>query len=120
VRPGRSAHDAGRPLAQSVQRGEVRCSCAAALVSFFDRWERPEFKKRRAVWGADGALWRLMGHCLHVGGLAGEGRVEPEGGPVQGAVLSPWLGHSALPYGLDRGFAPEGKPRLRGQTPLSR
>jgi RNA-directed DNA polymerase len=45
---------------------------------------------------------------------------EPEVGPVQGAVLSPLLGHVYWPYGLDRWFATEGKPRLRGKAPRMR
>ena len=69
---------------------------------------------------ADGALLRLIGTCLHVGVLDGEAVVEPELGTVQGSVLSPLLGNIYLPYVLDRWFATEVKPRLRGKTTLPR
>ena len=42
---------------------------------------------------ADGSLLRLIGTCVHVGVLDGEGVQEPEWGPAQGSVLSPLLGN---------------------------
>jgi hypothetical protein len=41
------------------------------MGSVFDSVERPELKKRLAVRGAEGALLRLIGTGLHVGGLDG-------------------------------------------------
>src|SRR5262249_5101676 len=69
---------------------------------------------------ADGSLLRLIGKCLHVGVLDGEVIVEPELGTVQGSVLSPLLGNVYLHYVLDRWFATEVKPRLRGKAILIR
>jgi RNA-directed DNA polymerase len=120
VRPGRSAHDAVRTLEQSVHRGEVRWIFEADIVSFFDSLDRTELKKMLEVRVADGSLLRLIGKCWHVGVLDGEVVVEAELGTVQGAVLSPLLGNISLPYVLDRWFATEVKPRLRGKTTLIR
>lgn len=50
----------------------------------------------------------------------GEAVVEPELGPVQGAVLSPLLGNVYVPDGLDRWFETAVKPRLRGNATLIR
>jgi hypothetical protein len=109
-----------RTLEQIVHRGEVRWSFEADIVSFFDSVDRTELKKMLEVRGADGALLRLIGKCLHVGGLDGEGIMEPEVGTVQGAGLSPLLGNIYVHYGLDRWLATEVKPRLRGKTTLIR
>jgi RNA-directed DNA polymerase len=119
-RPGRSAHDAVRTLTRSVDQGEVRWSFEADIVSFFDSLDRTEFKKMLEVRVADGSLLRLIGQCLHVGVLDDEAVVEPELGTVQGAVLSPLLGNVYLHYVLDRWFATEVKPRLRGKATLIR
>jgi retron-type reverse transcriptase len=82
-RPGRSAHDAGRILKRSVDQGEVRGSCEADIVSFFDSLDRTARQKRLEVRVADGALLRLLGTCLQVGVRDGEAVVEPELGTVQ-------------------------------------
>jgi group II intron reverse transcriptase/maturase len=119
-RPGRSAHDAVRTLEQMVHQGEVRWIVEADIVSFFDSLDRTELKKMLEVRVADGSLLRLIGKCLHVGVLDGEAVLEPELGTVQGSVLSPLLGNVYLHYVLDRWFATEVKPRLRGKATLIR
>jgi hypothetical protein len=48
---------------------------------------------------ADGSLLRLIGKCLHVGVLDGEGFSEPSEGTVQGSTLSPLLGNVYLHTG---------------------
>jgi hypothetical protein len=93
VRPGRSAHDAGRPLEQSIHQGEVRWRFEADIVSCFDSLDRTELKKRRAVRVADGARRQRIGKGVQVGGLDGEAFVEPILGPTQGAGRSPLLGN---------------------------
>ena len=119
-RPGRSAHDAVRTLEQMVHQGEVRWIFEADIVSFFDSLDRTELKKMLEVRVADGSLLRLIGTCVHVGVLDGEAVLEPELGTVQGSVLSPLLGNVYLHSVLDRWFATEVKPRLRGKATLIR
>ena len=70
--------------------------------------------------GAEGSRLRLIGQGVHVGVLDGEAGLEPEWGPVQGSVLSPFLGNVDVHSGLDRGLATEGKPRRRGTATLIR
>ena len=103
-----------------MDQGEVRWIFEADIVSFFDSLDRTELKRMLEVRVADGSLLRLIGKCLHVGVLDGEEMVEPELGTVQGSVLSPLLGNVYLHYVLDRWFATEVKPRLRGKATLLR
>ena len=69
---------------------------------------------------ADGSLLRLIGKCLHVGVLDGEKFTEPSEGTVQGSTLSPLLGNVYLHTVLDRWFAEEVRPRLRGKATFIR
>jgi RNA-directed DNA polymerase len=98
----------------------VRWIVEADMGAFFDRLERTELTKRLAVRGADGARLRLIGQGLPVGVLDGEADGEPAVGPVQGAVLSPWLGNVSLHSGRDRWCETEVKPRLGGKATLIR
>jgi RNA-directed DNA polymerase len=95
-RPGRNAHDAVRTLKRLVDGGEVRGIWEADIVSFFDSVDRTELKKMLDLRVADGSLKRLIGTCVHVGGLDGEALLEPELGTAQGSVLSPLLGNVYL------------------------
>jgi RNA-directed DNA polymerase len=70
--------------------------------------------------GADGALRRRSGKCVHVGGLDGATIGEPERGTAPGSVLAALLGTVDLHDVLDRWCATEGQPRLQGKAPLSR
>ena len=82
-----------RSLQRRVERGAVRWSVEADIVCFCDRVDRTELQKRLDVRVAAGSLVRRMGKCVHVGGLDGEERSEPEWGTTQGAVRSPLLGN---------------------------
>jgi len=114
-RPGRSAHDAIRPLAQMVHRGEGQGICEADLVSCCASVERTALQQRRDRRVANGSRLRRIGQCVHVGGLDGEAVREPARGTTPGSVRSPLLGNVYLHDVLDQGFAAEVKPRLRGQ-----
>jgi retron-type reverse transcriptase len=91
-----------------------------AIVSCFDSLDRRELQKRLERRVADGALLRLIGKCLHVGGLDGEACSEPERGPTQGAGLSPLLGNVYWHSVLDQWFETEVQPRLQGKATLIR
>jgi len=63
---------------------------------------------------------RLVGKCLHVGVLDGQGFTRPEEGTVQGSIISPMLGNIYLHNVLDKWFEEQVKPRLRGKATLIR
>jgi hypothetical protein len=65
-------------------------------VACFDSVDRTELKRRLALRGVEGSRLRLIGTCVHVGGLDGEAWSAPELGTAQGAGFSPRLGNVYL------------------------
>jgi len=118
-RPGRSAHDAVRALTRAVDAGEANWILEIDIASFDSvcRSQLLEMLQKRV---ADGSMLRLIGKCLHVGVLDGEELTTPSQGTVQGSTLSPLLGNVYLHNALDRWFAEDVKPRLRGKGMLVR
>jgi group II intron reverse transcriptase/maturase len=119
-RPERGAHGAVRTLKRIVDRGEVRWTYEADIVSFFDSLDRTTLQEMLGMRVADGSRMRLIGKCLPVGVLDGDAGVEPALGTAQGSVLSPLLGNVSLHYVLDLWFETAVKPRLQGQATLRR
>lgn len=119
-RPRRSAHDAVRALTRAVNGGEANYILEFDVVSFFDSVRRPLLLEMLQERVADGSLLRLIGKCLHVGVLDSEAFTEPSEGTVQGSTLSPLLGNVYLHTVLDRWFAKEVRPRLRGKATFIR
>ena len=119
-RPGRSAHDAVRALTRAVDVGEANWILEFDVMSFFDSVRRSLLLEMLQERVADGSLLRLIGKCLHVGVLDGEVFTEPSEGTVQGSTLSPLLGNVYLHTVLDRWFAEEVRPRLRGKATFIR
>ncbi|NJO12407.1 MAG: RNA-directed DNA polymerase [Gammaproteobacteria bacterium] len=109
-----------RALTAAVNAGEANFVLEFDVVSFFDSVLRALLLEMLQERVADGSLLRLIGKCLHVGVLDGEVFTEPAEGTVQGSTLSPLLGNVYLHTVLDRWFAEEVRPRLRGKATLVR
>ena len=77
-RPKRGAHDALRTLNRAGHGGEMNWIVEADIVSYFDSVDRTKLKEMIQKRVADGALMRLIGKCLNVGVLDGEGYSEPD------------------------------------------
>jgi RNA-directed DNA polymerase len=119
-RPGRSAHGAVRALTRAVDEGKANWILEFDVVSFFDSVRRTQLMEMLQERVADGSLLRLIGKCLQVGVLDGAVFTEPSEGTVQGSTLSPLLGNVYLHTVLDRWFAEEVRPRLRGKATFIR
>ena len=119
-RPGRSAHGALRAVNRAVWVEGARVILEADVQSFFDSVDRKRLLEMLRERIADEVFLRLVGKCLHVGVLDGEEFSLPDGGVVQGSVLSPLLGNLYLHHVLDRWFERVVTPRLRGRAQLIR
>jgi group II intron reverse transcriptase/maturase len=119
-RPGRSAHDAVRALTRAVDEGEANFILEIDVATFFDSVDRAQLLEMLQRRVADGSILRLVGKCMNVGVMDGAEFSAPDTGTVQGSTLSPLLGNVYLHYVLDRWFAEEVKPRLRGKAKLVR
>jgi group II intron reverse transcriptase/maturase len=95
-RPKRGAHDALRTLDRAGQGGAMNWIVEADIVSYFDSVDRTKLTEMIQQRVADGAFMRLIGKCLNVGVLDGEGYSEPDVGTAQGSVLSSGTSISTL------------------------
>ena len=119
-RPGRSAHDALRVIRQELSELGGGWVLEVDIRSFFDELDHGhlrDFLDRRV---RDGVIRRAIGKWLQAGVME-EGRIRhPEAGTPQGGVISPLLANLYLHEVVDRWFAEEVKPRLRGRATLVR
>ena len=119
-RPGRSAHDALEALWKGLMDMGGGWIIDLDIRKFFDTLDQNhlrEILKRRV---RDGVLLRLIGKWLNAGVLEDGGVSYPERGTPQGGVISPILSNIYLHDVLDRWFANEVKPRLKGKAFLIR
>jgi RNA-directed DNA polymerase len=119
-RPRRSAHgalDAFWRQAMEMSDGWV---LEVDIRSFFDALDHKQIQAllRRRV--ADGVLLRLIGKWLNAGVFESGELSYPEAGTPQGGVVSPLLANVYLHEVLDRWFATDVQPRLRGSAFLVR
>ena len=115
-RPEKSAHQALEALWQGLMEMGGGWIIDLDIRKFFDTLDHAslrEILKRRV---RDGVLLRLIGKWLNAGVLE-EGEVSyPERGTPQGGVISPMLSNIYLHTVLDRWFAEEVRPRLKGKA----
>ena len=119
-RPERSAHDALEALWKGLMDMGGGWIIDLDIRKFFDTLDQNhlrEILKRRV---RDGVLLRLIGKWLKAGVLEDGGVSYPERGTPQGGVISPILSNIYLHDVLDRWFANEVKPRLKGKAFLIR
>lgn len=119
-RPGRSAHGALGVLRRELSELAGGWVYEVDIRSFFDELDPTHlqtFLDRRV---RDGVIRRAIGKWLKAGVME-EGRLcHPETGTPQGGVISPLLANIYLHEVVDRWFAEEVQPRLRGRAVLVR
>lgn len=119
-RPGRSAHDALGVLWRGLTEVGGGWVLEVDIRSFFDELDHDHlrtFLDRRV---RDGVIRKAIGKWLQAGVME-EGRLRhPERGTPQGGVISPLLANVYLHEVVDRWFAEQVQPRLRGRAVLVR
>jgi RNA-directed DNA polymerase len=118
-RPGRSAHQALQRLWRSaMSHGAVVLE--VDIQAFFDSLDHGHLRSFLDRRVRDGVIRRVIDKWLKAGVLE-EGCVSyPEAGTPQGGVISPLLANVYLHEVIDKWFANEVQPRLRGAANLVR
>ena len=114
-RPGRSCHQALEATWHSIMKERVDWILEADIRHFFDALPHSHLREVVRQRVRDGVLTRLIDKWLKAGVLeAGEWTRTEEGTP-QGGVISPLLSNVFLHEILDKWFAEQIKPRLKGR-----
>jgi group II intron reverse transcriptase/maturase len=119
-RPGRSAHQALRAVYQGIMEQGGRWVLDVDIRKYFDSIP---FAELRGILGqrvTDGVVRKMIDKWLKAGVLDDGRLYYPDSGTPQGGVLSPLLSNIYLHQVLDRWFAVEVQPRLRGPSTLIR
>ena len=119
-RLGRSAHDALGVLRQELSELGGGWVLEVDVQSFFDELSHEHLRAFLDHRVRDGVIRRAIGKWLQAGVME-EGRVHhSEAGTPQGGVISPLLANVYLHEVVDRWFAEDVQPRLRGRARLVR
>ncbi|HXH28009.1 MAG TPA: group II intron reverse transcriptase/maturase, partial [Candidatus Polarisedimenticolia bacterium] len=119
-RPGRSAHDALQALRDQLWKMQGGYVLEVDISKFFDTVDRKLLRDIVRQRLADGVVVRLLGKWLNAGVLEGGVVKRSDRGTVQGGVISPLLANIYLHEVLDKWWATEVMPRLKGQAGLVR
>lgn len=119
-RPGRSAHQALRTVSQGIMEQGGRWVLDVDIRKYFDSIPFAELRTILGQRVTDGVVRKMIDKWLKAGVLDDGRLYYPETGTPQGGVLSPLLSNIYLHQVLDRWFAVEVQPRLRGPSTLIR
>src|SRR5690606_640168 len=90
------------------------------IRSFFDTLDHEKLRDLLRLRVVDGVVVRLIGKWLRAGVLEGGVVHHPEAGSPQGGVISPLLANIYLHEVIDKWWAADVLPRLRGRAFLVR
>ncbi len=119
-RPGRSAHAALETLWRGLMNLNIGWVLDVDVQSFFDTLDHHVCRELLRERVSDGVLVRLVGKWLNAGVLEGGVVRRLSSGTPQGGVISPLLANIYLHHVLDKWWAQEVLPRLKGKAILIR
>jgi RNA-directed DNA polymerase len=119
-RPGRSAHQALDALWRELMPIGGGWVLELDIQSFFDDVDHGHLRSFLDQRVRDGVIRRMIGKWLNAGVMEDGQRHYPDSGTPQGGVISPLLANIYLHEVLDRWYAAQVWPRLRGRSFLIR
>ncbi len=114
-RPGRSAHDALRRVAEIITNGGTQWVVEADIKGFFDHLSHAHLMRFLEHRIADPNLLRIVRRFLKAGVMEDGVFTASEEGAPQGGLVSPVLSNIYLHYVLDLWFEKRFAGMLRGQ-----
>ncbi|GJM01498.1 MAG: group II intron reverse transcriptase/maturase [Methyloligella sp.] len=119
-RPGRSAHDALEALRNQLMETRGGTVLEVDIQRYFDELDHGHLQRLFRQRIGDGVVCRLIGKWLNAGVLEGGQLSYPQSGSPQGGVISPLLANIYLHEVLDKWFADQVRPVLKGPASLVR
>jgi group II intron reverse transcriptase/maturase len=115
-RPGRSARDALKDLHRGLTKMGGGWILEVDIRSFFDTISHRQLRSILDQRVRDGVIRRTINKWLAAGVMEGTQLHHPDDGTPQGGVISPLLANIYLHEVVDRWFARDVQPRLRGRS----
>lgn len=119
-RPGRSAHAALETLWRGLMNLNIGWVLDVDVQNFFDTLDHRVCRELLRERVSDGVIVRLVGKWLNAGVLEGGVVRHMTSGTPQGGVISPLLANIYLHHVLDKWWAEDVLPRLKGKAILIR
>ena len=119
-RPGKSQHDAVDYLWKQIYRQKIGWVIDIDIRKFFDTMKHQHLRSFLRQRVQDGVITRLIDKWLKAGVLEGGTISYNEDGSPQGGVISPLLSNIYLNEVLDKWFAMEIRPLLKGRAIIVR
>jgi len=119
-RPGKSQHDAVDYLWKQIYQQNIRWVIDIDIRKFFDMMSHQHLRAFLRQRVQDGVITRLIGKWLKAGVLEGGSISYNDEGSPQGGVISPLLSNIYLNEVLDKWFAKEIIPLLKGRAIIVR
>jgi len=119
-RPGKSQHDAVDYLWKQIYQQKIGWVIDIDIRKYFDTIEHQHLRTFLRYRVHDGVITRLIGKWLKAGVLEGGTISYSDEGSPQGGVISPMLSNIYLHEVLDKWFAEEIMPLLKGRAIIIR
>jgi len=119
-RRGKSQHQALEYLWKGIMDNNIRWIIDLDIRSFFDTVKHEILRQLLRIRVRDGVITRLIGKWLKAGVLEDGSISYSDEGTPQGGIVSPMLSNIYLHEALDKWYAEEVRPTLKGKSTMVR